>query len=334
MNINEVIITLLKLPRIGKVTTRKIIDKIYNPSITLYDIVDYFNNNKRLDITYEDVDEANKHAKDVLNSCDLNGINIVNYCDDKFPKKLLMLKIPPVLLYYKGDLERLNTYPSIAIVGSREPSNYGVEVAKKYTKYFVDKDINIISGLAKGIDSISHEMTVLNDGYAVAFVAQGLGTPIYPKESRELAEKILKCSGLLMSEYEPNIGPNRNFFVERDRLQCGASDSVLVIETDVDGGTMHAAKGALDLGRICAVLDHPEKFKLNNFKSRGNQKLINELGAMPVFDKDSLDKLTEMITYEHQKNILNVNSDDKNSDYNSSEKKSENLKRDQLTLDI
>ena len=306
MNKNEFIITLLKLPKIGKVTAKKIADEIYNCNISLIDLLQYFNTASKWSFTLNDLHKANESSKEIIKLCAEKNIKIVNYSDQIYPKKLMSLKNPPVLLYYKGEIIRLNEKPSIAIIGTREPSDYGVKIAKLYSSYFSKKSFNIVSGLAKGIDSIGHESTMVSNGYAYAFIAQGLNTPLYPKESRVLADNILNNGGAIISEYEPNAKPSPSYFIERDRLQCGASDSVLVIETDINGGTMHAANGCLSLNRVCAVLDHPEKFKLNNSKARGNQKLIGSDGALPVFTEKSLDVLTGLILA-HHKDFFSLN---------------------------
>lgn len=320
MNKSEFILTLLKLPKIGKKTARKVYENIYCLDVRISDIFEYFKELTNFKFEFDQIEDANYKAQKLIDECKSKDIGITCFDDENFPVKLLELRDAPVLLFYKGNIKRLNLYPSIAIIGSREPSNYGKEIAKKYSDYFVKRGFNIVSGLAKGIDSIGHSVTVNLNGYATAFIAQGLDTPIYPKESRELAKEILFQSGVIISEYEPSIKPKPSYFVERDRLQCGTSDAVLVIETDVNGGSMHAANGAIELGRICAVLNHPEKFKTNNSKSRGNEMLIKDKSAMAVFDLDSLNRLSERIQHSHDlfiKNLSDKKVIQKDSNFNS-----------------
>lgn len=303
MDKNELLITLLKLPKIGKITAKKIFNEIYHSECNLNDLFEYLQNINRKEISLLEIFRAKEYADKIISECEELSINIVNFTEEHFPIKLLELKNPPVLLYYKGDIHRLNQNPSIAIIGTREPSKYGVEIAKKYTEFFVNKGFNIVSGLAKGIDGISHEMTVNSCGHAVAYLAQGLNTPIYPKENRELSERILSNAGVLISEYAPDVKPSRNYFVERDRLQSGSSDAVLVIETGLSGGSLHAANSAVELDRYLSVLNHPEKYKIGNEKSQGNEMLIKEKGAIPLFSKESLEELSDKIAIKHERFI-------------------------------
>jgi len=292
----EFLITLLELKGVGRITAVEMYKSFFSPSIEVSDIM------KNIEVSFpkfkfleSDILNANNIANRIIEQCNDLEIGIVDFTSPLYPVKLNDLKNKPVLLYYRGKIDRLNSKPSIAIIGTREPSKYGVEITKMYSTYLVENDINIISGLALGIDGIGQESTLNAGGYTVAFIAQGLNTKIYPPDNRQLADRIVLEGGAIISEYKPDEPANRSSFVERDRLQSGASNAVLVIETDVIGGTMHAVKEMVKLGRTIATLDHPEKFRMNNQKSNGNQMLIKEGTAIPVFDKESLKKLVAMI---------------------------------------
>lgn len=304
----EFILTVTEIKGIGKKIARELCEIFYTSKISLDELYESVQlRYPRIIFTLDEFYEANLRAKNILLKCDNLGIGIMDYTNNLFPRKLNALKNPPVLLYYKGEIERLNEKPSIAIIGTREPSHYGKLIAEKYADYFVKKDFNIISGLAKGIDGIGQKSAVDSNGYTVAFLAQGLNTEIYPKENRSLAASIIEKGGALISEYAPDVKPNKNYFVERDRLQSGASDAVLVIETDIIGGTMHAVNSILELNRKLGVLDHPEKFRSNNQKSYGNQKLIADGSAVPLFSLKSLDSFSNELIHlssENDKELL------------------------------
>lgn len=288
MNLSQVIILLLSIKGIGKKTVIHLCSKINVDEIDRSFLYSLITRETKIEIDYDIFIEKVAESSIIISECKKNEIGIMNYQEDCFPKKLLSLADYPVILYYKGKIERLNSRPSIAIVGTREPSDYGKEIAKRYARFIAEDDINVISGLAKGIDGIAQKSTVESGGYTVAFLAQGLNTEIYPMEHRELAERIILSGGALISEYSPNSRPFKSSFVERDRLQSGSSDSVLVIETDVKGGTMHAAKSIVDLNRILGVFKHPKKYSVNNKKSEGNKILISEYGGVPIYSKDEM----------------------------------------------
>lgn len=301
MDRKKIILTLLEIKGIGKITIRKIFDNFSHENLSydnfeLEDLFDYLvRNYSKLNITFNDLLVKYQKANETIQVCFNTNIKIIDYFDYQFPKKLNELKLPPVLLFYKGNIDRLNYTPTIAIVGTREPSKYGQEIARKYADFFVKKNFNVVSGLAIGIDGISQTQVVNSGGYTYAIIAQGLNTKLYPKENSDLAQRILQQGGALISEYEPNLRPNRNFFVERDRLQSGLSDALLVIETDIIGGTMHSVNSILELKRILGVLDHPLKFSINNTKANGNRMLIEQKNATPLYSLESLENFSNLI---------------------------------------
>lgn len=299
MNKNEFILTLLNIPRVGLVTAHKLYG-FYNDKLEVESIIEIVNSCLKKSVTKDDVYRSNEHAKEVLTECKNTDINVVNIDDDDFPEKFKDLKKIPLILFYKGDIKKLNLYPSVAVIGTRTPSDYAVEVTKKYVEYLTKMNINIVSGLARGIDRVSHEIALNNGGYTAAFIGQGLNTPIYPSENQEIALKIIENSGALISEYEPTVKPHLSYFVERDRLQSGASDGIILMESQIAGGSMHAVNETLNLKRTVAAFNHPIKFRLNNLNVEGNQTLINHNKALSIFSKDDLNSFCLKIKKHHK----------------------------------
>ena len=132
----------------------------------------------------------------------------------------------------------------------------------------------------------AHEGCLEAQGIGVAVLAHGLDM-VYPAANRGLAERLLDRGGCLASEYPVGTTPVRSAFAERDRIQSGLSDGVLVIETDVRGGTMHTVRFARDQGRALACIEHPQRYRSED-ETRGNRKLIEEGSARPIPDGDSL----------------------------------------------
>ncbi|MBC8147261.1 MAG: DNA-protecting protein DprA [Bacteroidetes bacterium] len=223
---------------------------------------------------YQDV------AEQKLLDFESNEINVISYMDEKYPLLYKKIKKPPVFLYVKGNISLLKYQNSIAIVGTRDCSNHGEKIARNTAKYFAERDFNIVSGLALGIDTAAHKGAISVKGKTTAVVVDI--KKIFPSENKQLSENILNCDGVLISENEPGAFVNRGLFVSRDRLQSGLSLAVFPVETDVKGGTMHTVGFAQEQNRL---LFCPDISKINYeqgfSKIRGIEKLINENIAKP-----------------------------------------------------
>lgn len=204
----------------------------------------------------------------------------------RFPSRLSRIPDPPVCLFTQGDLTAFVNL-SIAVIGTRSPSDYGEKVAHRIGQRLAERGITVVSGLAEGCDTAGHRGCLTVRGRTVAFLAHGHGR-IYPAANKSLASEILEKGGCLATEYPPGTPPQRSSFVQRDRLQSGASAGVIVIETDVQGGTMHTVGFAETQGRPLAAITHP-KHLLEHPKTRGNQYLINEKHAFALHAADDLE---------------------------------------------
>ena len=170
----------------------------------------------------------------------------------------------------------------IAIVGTREPTQYGAESARKLGGIFAKEGFVVVSGLATGIDAQAHKGALDANGMTIAVLAHGLHT-VYPPENKKLANKILDKNGALVSEYPWDKNSSRYSFVERDRIQSGLSLGVFVVETGIGGGTMHTAGFCKKQNRKLIVLS-PEDF---SEKQQGNTKLISDGSADIIFENDN-----------------------------------------------
>ena len=215
-----------------------------------------------------------------------SDIQAVSIYDDGYPERLKRIPDPPAVLFIKGNAKALESAKSLAVVGTREPTSYGAESARRCAITAVDEGFVIVSGLAHGCDVSAHEGCLEAKGTGVAVLAHGLDQ-VYPAPSRGLAARLLEHDGCLISEYPVSVKPSRLTFAERDRLQSGLSDAVLVIETDIEGGTKHTIRYALAQNKPLACIHHPPRL-LSEPKSRGNQKLIGDGSATSVTDKTSL----------------------------------------------
>ena len=170
----------------------------------------------------------------------------INYKENTYPKELLKLKSPPLNLYVEGNFELLNK-EIIAIVGSRNCSEYGWKQAKKFSTALSQNGICIISGLAIGIDSISHISAMNNVGRTIAVLGAGFNN-IYPKENKELFNKILENNGCVISEYPPEEKVNTKNFQRRNEIISALAFGVLVIEAGYRSGSTITANLAFKQG--------------------------------------------------------------------------------------
>lgn len=180
------------------------------------------------------------------NNLENHDIYIVTYGDSYYPQKLLNMLNFPYYLFCMGDLNLFDT-TSIAIVGTRKPSNYGRVVTAKFSRELAKNGVTIISGLAYGIDSISHKECLDVNGKTIAVLGSGFNN-IYPASHYALAKQIAK-SGLMISEYLPDKYATRYSFPQRNRIIAGLSDGVLITEAGIKSGTIHTRDYALDYGK-------------------------------------------------------------------------------------
>ncbi len=199
-----------------------------------------------------------------------NNINIINIGDKEYPKKLKEIYDAPVSLYIKGNLSILNK-KNIAIVGCRECSEYGKTASKYFAYNLAKQNINIVSGLAKGIDSYSHIGCIGAKGNTIAVVGNGLDI-IYPKENIELANKIIETGGCIISEYPCGTKLNKMNFPARNRIISGISSGIIVVEAKEKSGTLITVDFALEQGRDVFVVPG----NINSFNSVGTNDLIKQ----------------------------------------------------------
>jgi DNA processing protein len=209
-----------------------------------------------------------------LNELQNNHINFITSEEPLYPKLLLEIHNPPLLLYYQGNLEIFNQ-PSIAIVGSRQSSFYGKQVVKKIVSELAQAGFLIISGLALGIDTEAHQVTLVYKGKTAAVLGTGLNY-IYPSINRDLAQDIIK-EGCLISEFPIGTPPLKNNFPRRNRLIAGLAQVTLVIEASEKSGALITARFALAENREVMAIPG----SIFSPSSQGTNNLI-KLGAWPI----------------------------------------------------
>ncbi len=234
--------------------------------------------------------------KEIIEGSNKLGIQIITYLDKDFPVKLRKINDPPTVLYALGNIECLND-KAIAVIGTREPTEYGEKIAENLGFVLGRDGYSVVSGLAYGCDKFGHEGCLSAEGKTVAVMAGGLDK-VYPAKHKELAHNIVEAGGCLISEYPVYSRSFQNFFVERDRLQSGLSEGIIVVETGARGGTWHTIGYAREYGRIVGCYKHPDKYFLED-KTQGNHKLLKEKGTFKIENNDDLCEYKKLIDKKH-----------------------------------
>ena len=233
-----------------------------------------------------------------------NNIDIIHIYEESYPQILKEIYDPPISLYIKGNKEILNN-KNIGIVGCRECTDYGKKAAKYFAYNLAKENINIVSGLAKGVDSFAHLGCLStykenqncgknnnrcgkqnsnyerndnncgkqksNCGKTIAVVGNGLDM-VYPKENIELANEIIKSGGAIISEYPCGTKPDKMNFPARNRIISGISSGIIVVEAKEKSGTLITVDFALEQGRDVFVLPG----NINSINSVGTNDLIKQ----------------------------------------------------------
>jgi len=179
--------------------------------------------------------------------------------------------MPPLGLYIVGNIANFNKDNNLAIIGSRKPTNYGKIVTEKLIKELAEYDVNVIAGLARGIDTMAHINAVKNNLKTMAIIGSGYNK-LYPSENKNLANTIIQKGGAIVSEYPINFWPEKYYFVARNRIISGVSKAILIVESKKRGGTLITAKFAEEQNRDIFAIPN-NIFELNG---QGTNQLIKE----------------------------------------------------------
>lgn len=233
-----------------------------------------------------DPDYFLEEADNSIRNLEHHGISLITYEDELYPPFLKLIKDWPVFIYAKGNLELLKEQSSLAIVGTRECSPTGSKVARSMAKKFASMGINIVSGLAAGIDTAAHEGALEANGTTTAVLVDV--DHIFPRENEELARRIIDNNGLLIAENPPGVKMVGALFTRRDRLQSALSLGVIPVETDVKGGTMHTVRYAKEQNRnlYCPDIRRVSTYSRTQKEVRGIWELIDTGKAVPISESD------------------------------------------------
>lgn len=292
----RLIITLLHLPEITRKKAFKLLENLDRDIQSLGDLIEHvarYSDDDYLSLlSISDFDTAFNRARQIIKDSEASGINIISILDDAYPPLLRYSDDPPVMLNYIGDIGSLITKPTICITGTRKPTEFGKLYSYKVGRFFARKGFNVVSGLAKGCDTMVHLGAVDAKAVTTAVVAHGLDT-VFPQENAPLANRI-KQTGVVLSEYFIGIPVTKQNMMERNRIQAALSLGTFIIESDVKSETMHTANYAVAYKRILACMKPP----LEHFKETrvvGNMSLTRAGKAVGIYDDPELNEFAVLL---------------------------------------
>jgi len=218
-----------------------------------------------------------------------SGARIISYLDDEYPANLKQIYDPPAVLYIKGSFVPEDKY-SVAIVGSRRASRYGLQTAERFGMEFAARGMTVVSGLARGIDAAGHRGALKAKGRTLAVLGSGLAN-IYPPEHAELAGSIIDGGGALISEFPMACEPYKDNFPRRNRIISGLSLGIVVVEAAKGSGALITTDFALEQGReLFAVPGNA-----GSATSAGTNMLIKQGAKLVESADDVIEELGDMI---------------------------------------
>ncbi|PWA13589.1 DNA-protecting protein DprA [Pueribacillus theae] len=249
--------------------------EVYNMSKN--DLKFYYQmNEKQADVFHQDLNKS----IDELFRTEHGSFQFITRLDKEYPHQLRHIFDPPWILFYKGDLSLLHKEKSLAVVGTRYPTKQALPIMKQILYPLIRNDWCIVSGLAYGIDALSHQLALNENGSTIAVLGSGLQS-IYPKEHKKLAETIAN-NGLLLSEFLPLQPPAKWQFPLRNRIISGLTRGTLVVEAKEKSGSLITADQALEQGREVFAIPG----SVLNPNSKGTNNLIQQGAKMVLCSQD------------------------------------------------
>lgn len=220
-----------------------------------------------------DISKLDSELDELQNSLDFHRINLLTYLDEDYPASLKNLENYPLILFYQGDITKLKTIPCLTVVGSRNTDIYAQLLLDKILAPACRLGVGVVSGLALGIDGMSHRVALDNNAYTVGVIGSGLDQKsFYPSQNWGIRNQILESGGCIISEYPPNKLPNIYTFPQRNRILAALTEVTWVVQASVKSGSLITALKARDLGKNLATTPAD----IRNLSYDGNIKLIKE----------------------------------------------------------
>lgn len=240
--------------------------------------------------------KSKTYLEEIKYNLDKNDIKYVCINEENYPSSLKNIYNPPKVIFYKGNINIFKDKLNIAMVGARKCTQYGKYCAINFSKELSNKGVNIVSGLAMGIDAYAHEGSFLGNGKTAGIIASSVDN-ITPKVNLKLGEKILESGGVILSEYYIGHKVHPSNFIKRNRILSGVSDGVIVVEAARKSGSLITADFSLEQGKN--VFSIPGN--INSSMSEGCHNLIKQGAKLITCVDDVLEEYN--LIKEEKKNI-------------------------------
>jgi DNA processing protein len=291
------LLELSSVPGIGANRLRKLIDAFGSPDAVLEAPVQrlmHIHGIDKTSATRIKTGVNKKFAEEQLRLLDKFKIRIITYWDDQYPELLKKIYDAPAFFYIKGNLKPDDNL-AFGIVGTRIPTHYGRLVTEQFSKELVDYNFTIVSGFARGIDTVAHRSALNNYGRTIAVLGSGIDR-IYPSENRKLVEQICD-NGAIISEYPVGTNPDAPNFPKRNRIISGLSLGILVVEAGIKSGALITAFQALEQNKEVFAVPGP----INSSKSTGTNRIIKEGAKLVQGTRDILSELENQVEIKRKK---------------------------------
>lgn len=271
------------VPGVGRISFKRLIDEfgspeeVFNASLSDLESVQGIKKEAASAIKSFDRDRELDRERALIRE---NNVNLLTLEDKEYPDQLREIFDPPSLLYVKGQIKKEDEH-SVAIVGTRHPTRYGKLTAERLACELGALGVTVVSGMARGIDTFSHEGALSVGGRSIAVFGSGLDV-VYPTENREIMEKIID-NGAIISEFPMGTRPEKQNFPVRNRIISGLSLGTVVVEAASKSGSLITARLALEQGREVFAVPG----SIASDKSRGTNNLL-KLGAKLVEGVDDI----------------------------------------------
>ncbi len=281
----RMLLALTQVPGIGPHRLRALVDHFHDPravlEASLPELVSANGIDKKSALAVRSFSkgegraQADRYAEKQIAALHRIGGRIVTLWEEGYPAALKRIYDPPLMLFVRGSILREDD-SSIAIVGTRGPSSYGVQMAELLAEGLVRAGLTVVSGLARGVDTAAHASALRHGGRSLAIIGSGIDV-LYPPENSALAERMMS-RGAVVSEYPMGTKPDAVNFPRRNRIISGITLGTIVVETGIEGGALITAASALDQNREVFALPS----SVNPKWPSGTNRLIREGKALLI----------------------------------------------------
>jgi len=279
------LLTLLTIPRVGPIRLRALLERFHDPgrilSASPKELVQVrgIDRSRALLIARSSPNAAVITTQ--LHKISSLGATLIPYWDERYPSLLSRIYDPPIVLFMLGALTD-GDRESLSLVGTRRPSAYGERVTGDLARRLAEHSLTVVSGLARGVDTVAHESALAAGGRTIAVLGSGLDVP-YPPENEGLLKSIVR-QGAVVSEFLMGTKPDPTNFPRRNRIVSGLSLGTVVVESDLDGGAMITASSALDQNREVFAVPG----SILDWRSSGPHALIRDGRAKLIMGIDDV----------------------------------------------